>query len=94
MPDNMDVRRVAELAKIALNEQEETRLRAEMEAILDFARQLQALDMADVPQTQHILPIVNVLRTDEVQPSLQREQILTAAPARTEEFMAVPRTVE
>ncbi len=94
MPDEMNVRRVAELAKIALTEQEGVRLHAEMEAILAFARQLQGLDVTDVHQTQHILPIANVLRADEVQPSLPREQILAAAPAREDAFMAVPRTVE
>lgn len=94
MSDTMNVRRVAELAKIALTGQEEVRLQAEMEEILMFARRLQAIDVQNVPETQHILPVVNVLRWDEACPSLPREQILAAAPAREDVFMAVPRTVE
>lgn len=90
----MNVRRVAELAKIALTEAEEVRLSDEMAGILKFARQLQQLDVEDVPQTQHILDIANVLRADDVQPALEQETVLAAAPAREDAFIAVPRTVE
>ena len=92
--ERMNVRRVAELAKIALTAEEEVRLSGEMEEILDFARQLQQLDVEGVPQTQHILDIANVLREDDVQPSLAQDAVLSAAPAREDIFIAVPRTVE
>ena len=92
--EKMNVRRVAELAKIALTAEEEVRLSGEMEEILDFARQLQQLDVEGVPQTQHILDIANVLREDDVQPSLAQDAVLSAAPAREDTFIAVPRTVE
>lgn len=94
MPEMMNVRRAAELAKIELTRAEEIRLSAEMEKIVAFARQLQQLDLEGVPQTQHILPLTNVLREDELSSCLPREAMLNAAPAREDAFIAVPRTVE
>lgn len=94
MPDMMNVRRMAELSKLSLTEEEEFRLSREMEGILKFARQLQRLDVEGVPPTQHILDLTNVLRGDEIQLSMPQESILSAAPDREEAYISVPRTVE
>ena len=94
MSDMMNVRRMAELSKLSLTEAEEIRLSREMEGILKFARQLQNLDVEGVKPTQHILDLTNVLRADEIQSSLPQESILSAAPAREEAYISVPRTVE
>ena len=94
MAEKMNIRQVAELAKLSLTPHEEARMKAEMQGILALARQLQQLDLENIPATQHILPLVNVMREDVVQPSMEREQILSAAPARMDDFIAVPRTVE
>lgn len=94
MSETMNVRRVAELAKIALTAEEEARLSGEMEGILEFARQLQQLDVEGIAQTQHVLDVVNVFREDETRSSMSQEAVLAAAPARAEAFIAVPRTVE
>lgn len=94
MSEHMNVRRVAELAKISLAPEEEVRLCAEMEGILAFARQLQQLDLTDIPQTQHILDRVNVMRPDEIAPSLPQKTVLEAAPSREDAYISVPRTIE
>ena len=94
MAEMMNVRRVAELAKLALSEEEEVRLAADMAGILDFARQLQSAGVDGVPETQHILQTANVLRADVEQPSMPRDAVLSAAPACAEDYIAVPRTVE
>lgn len=94
MSEIMNVRRIAELSKLALTPEEEIRLSKEMAGILEFARQLQQLDVEGVPPTQHVLDLTNVLRTDEICPSLPQEDILSAAPARADVYIAVPRTVE
>lgn len=94
MSEIMNVRRIAELSKLALTPEEEIRLSKEMAGILEFARQLQQLDVEGVPPTQHVLDLTNVLRTDESCPSLPQEDILSAAPAREDVYIAVPRTVE
>lgn len=94
MSERMNVRRIAELAKIELSAGEEARLSEEMAGILAMAGQLQALDLQGVAPTQHILPVVNVLRQDDAKPCLAQEEILSAAPARLDGCIAVPRTVE
>ena len=92
--ERMNVRHVAELAKLTLTPEEEARISEEMKGILAFACQLQQLDLEHVQPTRHIQPLVNVMRDDTVQPSMEREQILAAAPARVDDFIAVPRAVE
>lgn len=92
--DKMNVRRIAGLAKLTLTAEEETRMSADMAEILAFARQLQSIDLDGVPPAQHVLEQRNVLREDEVRPSMPCETVLSAAPAREEDYIAVPRAVE
>ena len=94
MSEPMNIRRIAEMAKLSVTAEEEKRLSGELEAILAFGRQLQETPLADVPQTQHILDRHTALRKDTVQPGLSAAAVLEAAPARLDEFIAVPRTVE
>lgn len=94
MAEMMNVRRIGELAKLALSESEEVRLAADMAGILAFARQLQSAGVDGAPQTQHILQTANVLRADVEQPSMPRKDVISAAPACAEEYIAVPRAVE
>ncbi len=94
MSETINIRQIAALAKLSVTPAEEERLSREMEAILAFGRQLQELPLEGVPQTQHILDQHAVLRTDAVQPGLPSCAVLEAAPARLDEYIAVPRTVE
>jgi len=86
-----DVEHVAHLARLALTDAELDALTGELGAILDHAVQVSALDTADVPPTAHPLPIVNVLRPDEVRPSLPRDEVLAAAPQAEDDRFRVPR---
>lgn len=94
MSDTMNVRRVAELARLYVSPDEEARLSAEMDGILALARQLQQLEVSDVPEMQHMMSLNNVFREDVPQPCLTKEVILNAAPARVDDLIAVPRAVE
>lgn len=67
---------------------------AELNTILDFARQLQQADTADVPMTAHVIPTENVLREDVPVPSFDRELLLRNAPTREEACVTVPKTFE
>ena len=53
-------------------------------AVLDHAADVAALDVEDVPPTAHPYPLVNVVRTDEVESSLDRDEVLRSAPAAVE----------
>jgi aspartyl-tRNA(Asn)/glutamyl-tRNA(Gln) amidotransferase subunit C len=86
-----EVVHVAQLARLALTDAEIEVLTGELAAILEHAAQVSALDTAGVPPTAHPLPLVNVLRADEVRPSLPRDEVLDAAPAAEDGRFRVPR---
>jgi aspartyl-tRNA(Asn)/glutamyl-tRNA(Gln) amidotransferase subunit C len=86
-----DVEHVAQLARLALTDEEITSLTGELAAILDYAAEVSALDTEGVEPTAHPLPLVNVLRPDEVRPCLERDEVLAAAPAVEDGRFRVPR---
>ena len=63
--------------------------------ILEHAAQVAALDTHDVPPTAHPLPLVNVLRADEVRPSLDRAtRCWRWRPASEDGRFRVPRILD
>jgi aspartyl-tRNA(Asn)/glutamyl-tRNA(Gln) amidotransferase subunit C len=89
-----DVEHVAQLARLALTEDEITGFTEQLEVILDHAAEVAALDTRDVPPTAHPLPLVNVLRADTVRPSLSPEEVLAMAPAVEDGRFRVPRILD
>jgi len=85
-----DVEHVAKLARLALTDDEIDALTGELGAILDHAARVSAVDTSDVAPTAHPLPLVNVLRPDEQRPSLDRDEVLAAAPAVEDGRFRVP----
>jgi aspartyl-tRNA(Asn)/glutamyl-tRNA(Gln) amidotransferase subunit C len=86
-----DVEHVAQLARLALTDEELTSLTSELGAILDYAAEVSALDTDGVEPTAHPLPLVNVFRADVVEPGLPRDEVLAAAPAAEDGRFKVPR---
>jgi aspartyl-tRNA(Asn)/glutamyl-tRNA(Gln) amidotransferase subunit C len=89
-----DVEHVARLARLALEADEVERLTAELGAILDHAADVASLDLEGVPPTAHPLPLVNVVRADEVGPTLPRDEVLAAAPQAEDGRFRVPRILD
>jgi aspartyl-tRNA(Asn)/glutamyl-tRNA(Gln) amidotransferase subunit C len=85
-----DVEHVAKLARLALTDDEIDALTGELGAILDHAARVSAVDTSEVAPTAHPLPLVNVLRADEPRPSLDRHEVLAAAPAVEDDRFRVP----
>ncbi len=85
-----DVAHVADLARLSLTDEELELFTVQLAAVLDHAEDVEALDTAGVPATAHPLPLVNVLRDDVVRPSLDREEVLAAAPAVEDHRFRVP----
>jgi aspartyl-tRNA(Asn)/glutamyl-tRNA(Gln) amidotransferase subunit C len=92
--DRAAVDHVARLARLDLSEQERQRMQAELSQILDHADKIQALDLDGVEPTSHAVPIVNVMRSDRVQPSLPQDATLRNAPEPLEGRFKVPRIIE
>jgi len=81
-----EVEHIAELAKLALTDEEKSRFREQLSSILDYANSLQALDTSDIPPTATVLPLDTVLRPDVPRESLNREELL-ANTSRKEDGM-------
>ncbi|MFZ4515856.1 MAG: Asp-tRNA(Asn)/Glu-tRNA(Gln) amidotransferase subunit GatC [Acidimicrobiia bacterium] len=86
-----DVEHVAQLARLALTAEEVQRYTAQLEAILEHADELAAIDTAGVTPTAHPVPLLNVLRPDVVRPGAERAEVLAAAPAVEDGRFRVPR---
>ncbi len=85
------VRHVARLARLELSDEEVQRFAGQLGDILDHAAVLSELPIAEVEPTAHPLPVENVFRSDEVRPSLDRAEVLEAAPLVESERFRVPR---
>jgi aspartyl-tRNA(Asn)/glutamyl-tRNA(Gln) amidotransferase subunit C len=94
MPVEIDIARVARLARIALSEEELDKYGRQLEHIVEYAVQVQALPTDGVPPTSHVLPMTNAFRPDEVTPSLDRDEILAQAPDSVDGYFRVPRILE
>lgn len=94
MISRADVEHVARLARLSLDETELERMREQLSTILQYIGKLSALDTEAVEPTAHAVPLVNVMREDEVEPCFPREEMLANAPDRAGEFFRVPRIIE
>jgi aspartyl-tRNA(Asn)/glutamyl-tRNA(Gln) amidotransferase subunit C len=75
-----EVEHIAELAKLGLTGEEKERFRGQLSAILEYAEMLKELDTDAIPPTATVLPLRNVMRPDEVEPSFPPEDVLANAP--------------
>ena len=89
-----DIKYVANLARIALTPEEEARLGSQLGDILSYVKKLEELDISDVEPMAHAVPLDNVLRADEVQPSITNEEALANAPKKANGLFVVPKIVE
>lgn len=86
-----DVVHVARLARLALSEEEVEQFTVQLGAVLEHFTSVAALDTSGVPPTSHPIPLSNVLRPDEVRPTLERDVVLAMAPAEEDGRFRVPR---
>ena len=85
-----DVAHSARLARLTVTDDELDVFTEQLGAVLDHAADVEALDVEDVPPTAHPYPLVNVVLTDEVESSLDRDEVLRSAPAVEANQFRVP----
>ena len=90
----INVKYVANLARLALTPEEEQQIGAQLGKILGYIEKLKEVDVANVEPKAHAFPLVNVTRKDEVTPSLTNEEALKNAPAKANGLFMVPTIVE
>jgi aspartyl-tRNA(Asn)/glutamyl-tRNA(Gln) amidotransferase subunit C len=87
---NEQVKHVANLARLAITEDEAEMFTKQLDAIITFAEQLNELDTENVEPTYHVLDMKNVLREDIPQLGLPREEVLKNAPEHQDGQIMVP----
>jgi aspartyl-tRNA(Asn)/glutamyl-tRNA(Gln) amidotransferase subunit C len=85
-----DVAKVARLARLDLSTDELELMTAQLSGMLEHFADIDALDLAAVEPMTQPYPLVNVLRPDVVRPSLDRDEVLAAAPAAEDGRFRVP----
>ena len=85
-----DIEKIALLSRLKLDESAVEKYTAELDQIVAYVEQLDELDTSDVVPLSHATEIRNALAEDEVQPSMDREKILSNAPKRDDECYRVP----
>jgi aspartyl-tRNA(Asn)/glutamyl-tRNA(Gln) amidotransferase subunit C len=88
-----EVRRIAALANIGLEETEIEKYAVELDKIVGFVEQLQTVDTENVLPTDQVTGLVDVCREDEVRSDFSREELLANAPDQLDGFFKVKRVL-
>ena len=88
------VRRIAQLARIGVSEEETGRLQAEINAILKFVAALDEVDVESVEPMTSVLPMRLPMREDVVTDGNIAEQVLANAPLTEDGYFLVPKVIE
>ena len=92
--DNQTVRKVSKLAKIKINEKEETKLIEELNNILGWVDELKKVDTEKIEPMLSVFNESMVMRKDEVSSEISEELVLKNAPESKSGFFVVPKVVE
>jgi len=92
--DTATVKRVAKLARIAIDDEDAERMTGELNKILGFVEQLNEVDVEGVEPMTSVIPLTMKKRADEVTDGNRAADIIANAPASEEGFFLVPKVVE
>jgi aspartyl-tRNA(Asn)/glutamyl-tRNA(Gln) amidotransferase subunit C len=92
--DRHVVEKVAELARLKLSDDELTMYIDQLSRVLDYVTQLNEVDVSNVEPMVHAFELENVLRPDEVVPSLPRTDALQNAPKTDGHYFLVPAVLQ
>ncbi|AHN23399.1 Asp-tRNA(Asn)/Glu-tRNA(Gln) amidotransferase subunit GatC [Lysinibacillus sphaericus] len=85
-----EVKHVANLARLAITEEEAEKFAEQLGKITDFAEQLNELDTTNVEPTTHVLPLVNVMREDVATKGLDRDVMMLNVKEQEDGQVKVP----
>ena len=88
-----EVKKVAQLARLELNNNEIKQHAEQLEKILDYIKQLEKINTENIPCTTRAIEVVNVLRNDEKKEYENSEELLDLAPSRENKFFKVPKII-
>lgn len=93
-PTDLNIDRVADLARLALTPEEKTKFAQQLGDVLHHIEQLAKVDVTGIEPTAHAHPLYNVWADDIAKPGLPVELALKNAPAQRQNMIVVPKVVE
>jgi len=93
-PAELNIDRIAQLARLALTPEEKIKFSAQLVDVLANIEKLSQVDVTGVEPTAHAFPVYNVWADDVAQAGLSIEDALRNAPAQREHMIVVPKVVE
>jgi aspartyl-tRNA(Asn)/glutamyl-tRNA(Gln) amidotransferase subunit C len=92
--DAEDIRKIANLARLKIDEADVSAYAGTLTSILDLVEQMNAVDTSNVVPMSHPLDAVQRLRDDCVSETDQREAFQAVAPATEDGLYLVPKVIE
>ncbi len=92
--DRTDVEKIANLARLAINDREAESYAQELSNILDLVEQMSVADTAGVAPMAHPLHMVQRLRPDAITETDQRDKFQRIAPLTEDGLYLVPKVIE
>tara|TARA_B100000242_G_scaffold205404_1_gene149004 strand:+ start:72 stop:359 length:288 start_codon:yes stop_codon:yes gene_type:complete len=86
-----EVKKVAHLARLELDEDEINKHAEQLEKILEYIKQLEKIDTNDVPCTTRAIEVINVFRKDEKKVYNSTEELLELGPSKEDKYFKVPK---
>ncbi len=88
------IEKVAHLARLKFDDSEKEAIKKDLQRMIEFADKLNELDLENVEPLLHMSEEVNMLREDEIQGSVNREDALRNAPDHDDKFFKVPKVIK
>ena len=85
--------KLANLARLSFEPEEKERLKQDLQKMIAFVEQLQVLDTEGAPPVLQMSTNTDVLREDELQKTISREEALRNAPVTDGVFFKVPKVI-
>jgi aspartyl-tRNA(Asn)/glutamyl-tRNA(Gln) amidotransferase subunit C len=89
-----EVRKIAELARVALTDAEIEKLKSQFGDILTHIKKMDSLSLEGVEPVNHPFKITNVFREDKIVDSKVQTDIIDNAPAHDRNMIQVPQIIE
>jgi aspartyl-tRNA(Asn)/glutamyl-tRNA(Gln) amidotransferase subunit C len=87
------VDKLAHLARLEFDDQQKTKIEADLNRILGFVESLNELDTSSVEPLIYLSEERNVLRADEQQQDISHEEALKNAPKKDSDYFRVPKVI-
>ena len=92
--DNELISRLEHLARLELSVEERQRIQKDLNEILDMVAKLEELDTENVEPLVYLSEEANVLRKDEIKNQVTREDALSNAPDKDEQYFRLPKVID